>query len=482
MKTMEPIRLFQRGEVNSPWKSCDLRGVYPHAVSSLLFRSIGSAIGSMLKPGARAFVAGDFRLSTPELKKALISGLAATGVAVLDGGQMPTPVAYFIGEHLAVDAVLIVTASHNPADHNGLKLMIGGLPTTPEQLTGIRELAESGNFREGHGTCSEIDLTDHYERMMIERWHHLDAVGFPCLVLDAGNGAWSELAPRILKSLGFTLECIACVTDGSFPYRPSDCSRTANLARLREAVAAHPHALGIAWDGDGDRVALVDETGDHVSTDEISLLLAYEALMITDSEAPPKLVVDIKLSDVVRREILAHGGIPLLERTGHAFIRGRMVADQAVLGLDACGHYFHRELRGGDDGLFSALLVLEMLQRANRPLSELRRTLPAIFSTPELRIPVDLLPFGEALERLSAALQVVESVRIDGSRLILNNGIVLVRASGTEPVVSLRIEGFDSTSLDSLIEQCLHALPTAEELLRNQLAEQAQRQPAARES
>jgi phosphomannomutase / phosphoglucomutase len=467
MNTMESARIEDGSD---PWKACDLRGVYPHPVSNNLLRTVGSAIGSMLKADARVLIAGDFRLSTSALKQALASGLTSTGVAVLDGGQMPTPVAYFAGEHAAADAVLIVTASHNPADHNGLKLMIGGVPTTVAQLAEIRRIAQSGEFRAGNGVCTEVGLAALYERSMIERWRHLDASFFPCLILDAGNGAWSELAPRILKSLGFHVKCISCVADGRFPDRPSDCSRTVNLARLQAAVAAEPNAIGIAWDGDGDRVALVDEEGTHVSTDEISLMLAYEALKRSGAGVQPKVVVDIKLSDVVRREILLHGGLPLLERTGHAFIRGRMVAEDAVLGLDACGHYFYRELRGGDDGLFSALLVLELLERAGQPMSALRRALPAIFSTPELRIPLELLSFDHALAQLSSALPVIESIRIDGTRLVLEDGTVLVRASGTEPVVSLRIEGSDSSSLASLIERCLHALPSAEQFLREQIS------------
>ncbi len=453
-----------------PWKACDLRGVYPSPVSGSLFQTIGSAIGSMLKSDARVLVAGDFRLSTSELKQALASGLAATGVVVLDAGPMPTPVAYFAGEEAGADAVLIVTASHNPANHNGLKLMIGGVPTTIAQLAEIRRIAESAEFRTGHGTCIEVKPVARYERMMIERWRHLDAAFFPCLLLDAGNGAWSEIAPRILKELGFTVKCISCVVDGRFPDRPSDCSRTVNLARLQDTVAAESNAIGIAWDGDGDRVALVDELGAHVSTDEISLLLAYEALKTIPADAQPKVVVDIKLSDVVRREILLRGGVPLLERTGHAFVRGRMVAEDALLGLDACGHYFHRELRGGDDGLFSALLMLELLQRAKQPLSALRCTLPPIFSTPELRIPVDVLSFEPALERLRAALPVIETITIDGARLILEDGTVLVRVSGTEPVLSLRIEGDSPASLESLIERCGRALPSAEQFLRDSIA------------
>ena len=457
---------------HSPWKACDLRGQYPESISVELFRAVGSAIGTMLHHDARVFVAGDFRLSTSDLKLALIEGLMATGLSPLDGGQIPTPVAYFIGEHLGADAILIVTASHNPADHNGLKLMICGVPTTPEQLSSIRRLAESAEFRTGTGVSEKIDLVAPYERSMIERWRHLDPKRFPHLVIDAGNGAWSEIAPRILRSLGFHVHCLSCVADGSFPDRPSDCSRTENLASLRAAVAAQPNALGIAWDGDGDRVALIDETGSHVSTDEISILLARDALRGRDLQT--RIVVDIKLSDGVRREILAHGGVPLLERTGHAFVRGRMIAEDALLGLDACGHYFHRELHGGDDGLFSTLLMLDLLQRSGQSLAALRRTLPAIFSTPELRVPTSLVSFQDASERLQSALPATEIISVDGLRFVLQDGIVLIRASGTEPVVSLRIEGADSTSLCSLLEQCLGALPTAELFLRDQLAKQSE--------
>jgi phosphomannomutase/phosphoglucomutase len=172
------MKMREPAQTEDPWKACDLRGIYPHPISSGLFRTIGRAIGSMLKPDARVLVAGDFRLSTSDLKQALAAGLAATGVAVLDGGQMPTPVAYFAGEHAGVDAVLIVTASHNPADHNGLKLMIGRVATTIEQLAEIRRIAESGEFRAGDGSCSQVDLVNVYEQMMIARWRHLDAASF----------------------------------------------------------------------------------------------------------------------------------------------------------------------------------------------------------------------------------------------------------------------------------------------------------------
>jgi phosphomannomutase / phosphoglucomutase len=456
-------------ESGSPWKSCDLRGIYPEPISIELLRDVGAAIGTMLSSEARVFVAGDFRLSTLVLKQGLIEGLVGTGLSAVDGGRMPTPVAYFIGEQMGADAVLIVTASHNPANHNGLKLMIGGVPTTPEQLSDIQALVESRSFRSGVGTSETIDLVALYERKMIERWHRLEPQHLPSIVIDAGNGAWSEIAPHLLRTLGFNVRCLSCVADGNFPDRPSDCSRTENLSRLRAAVTSVPNTVGIAWDGDGDRVAFIDEAGSHASTDEVSLLLARDALQ-NGTGNHRRIVVDLKLSDVVRREILAQGGIPLLERTGHAFVRGRMLADEAILGLDACGHYFHKELYGGDDGLFTALLMLDILQRSGQSLFELRRTLPNIFCTPELRIPIGLLSFGDAAGSLQAALPAAEISRIDGLRFVLEKGIVLIRASGTEPMISLRIEGVDDLGLRSLIEQCMEALPTAKEFLRDQLA------------
>jgi phosphomannomutase/phosphoglucomutase len=319
----------------------------------------------MLPPSSRVVVAGDFRLSTPALKHALAEGLLATGVDVLDAGQGPTPLAYFAASRVNADAVLIVTASHNPASHNGLKLMLGSLPTTPEQLAKIRALTKSAHFAPVAATEKRSIFSRTMSKPCCKRWNHLHANGPGRVVLDAGNGAWSEIAPEIFRRLGFDVTCISCVIDGNFPDRSPDCSRASNLTRLSGAVAEQPNSIGIAWDGDGDRVAFVDEEGIFVSPDEIAILLAHAVLEEQDKtgSANRRIVVDIKCSDIVRRAIEQHRGIPLLERTGHAFMRGRMVAEQALMGLDACGHYFFQELDGGDDGLFAALFILDLLQQ-----------------------------------------------------------------------------------------------------------------------
>ena len=181
------------------------------------------------------------------------------------------------------------------------------------------------------------------------------------------------------------------------------------------------------------------------------------------------IVVDVKCSDIVRRAIQQNGGTALLERTGHAFLRTRMVAAQALLGLDACGHYFFQELNGGDDGLFAALFVLDLLHRSGPSLAELRRSLPPIFSMPELRIPTGLLSYGKAAEALTSAFPDATLMEIDGLRFVMEEGVVLVRESGTEPVLSLSIEGFDPAKYERILSQCLLSLPEADALIRQEL-------------
>ena len=453
--------------ITDAWKPCDLRGAFPDAVSPALFHQIGRAVAALLPLGARFVVSGDYRLSTLELKRALVDGLVQSGAAVLDAGQGPTPLAYYTAQQLHTDAMLMVTASHNPPQHNGLKLMIGSVPTTPQQLSRIRELVEAENFRSAIGHVESIDLRNRYLNNMLKRWIHLRVRRSRRVILDAGNGAWSELAPRLFRRLGFEVVCLSCRVDGNFPDRPSDCARAENLTRLRDVVREHGDAVGIAWDGDGDRAAFVDEAGNYVSPDEVAILFAREAL----SNMPHgryKVVVDLKHSDAVRRTILEAGGLPLLERTGHAFMRGRMVAENSLLGLDACGHYFFQELEGGDDGLFSALYLLDLVRRSGRPLHELRATLPLIFSTPELRIPAAIFEFDETARALQCAFPDASVTRMDGLRLLLPQGVVLIRESGTEPVLSLRIEGFDRPAYEYIHTQCLSALPSLASFLRHQ--------------
>src|SRR5450759_5296591 len=280
----------------SAWKACDLRGVFPRDVSADLYGRIGRALATRLADGARVLVAGDFRLSTPELKAALISGLAASGAHVLDAGQIPTPMAYFAHRRLATDAVCIVTASHNPPDHNGLKLMFGHFPPSPSELQNLREASERGEFRDAPGSVDTLEAAPAYRAWICERW--ADIQPGMHVVLDAGNGAASVVGPALFEDLGFRVERLFCEIDGRYPNRAPDSAVAANLTALRAKGRETGARLGIAWDGDGDRVAFADESGNVVSADEMAVLLARHLA----PAAPGRGVVyDLKLSDVVRR-------------------------------------------------------------------------------------------------------------------------------------------------------------------------------------
>lgn len=450
----------------SPWKPCDLRGVVPDSISEDLFEHVAAAIGSEMQVGARIVVGGDFRQSTSALKAALIRGLLGTGVHVIDIGQVPTPVVYFHAARIKADGLFVVTASHNPGGENGLKWMFGGRPPTPEDITRIRGAIESGRVRKAQGTVESENPIPLYKEWIVNRWRGLPSSSFPRIVLDAGSGAWSHLAPEVFRGLGFEVVCLHCEPDGRFPHRPPDCARTTNLSALRAAVVESNAYVGIAWDGDGDRVAFVDETGIHATTDEISILFARH--LLSQAEPGENVVCDIKLSDGVRREVLLAGGTPLLERSGHAFMRQRLLATNALAGLDACGHYFFREAGSRDDGLYSALFLLGMLG-GEVTLGELRQSVGPLFSTPELRLPASALNFETVRMRLRAAFPQALELTVDGSRLSLDQGIVLVRESSTEPIVSLRIEGGSRQSYDELVNRCLSALSEGSSLLRRQI-------------
>lgn len=452
----------------SPWKPCDVRGVFPAPVSEELFSRVGAAIGSEMKEGGRAVVGGDFRLSTPALKAALIEALVSTGIEVIDAGQVPTPLVYFEASRSQADAVFIVTASHNPAEHNGLKWMVGDMPPTPSDIARVRAAAESGPFRRGSGTKVRVNPVPVYRAWIETRFQRLRRLKFGLVILDAGNGTWSSLAPEVFRELGFQVECLHCEPDGRFPNRSPDCARPGSLAALQAAVVERKAALGIAWDGDGDRVAFVDENGEHATTDEISVLLARRVLHGT--VRLESAVCDIKLSDAVRREVEAAGGTALLERSGHAFMRHRILSSGALLGLDACGHYFFREAGSRDDGLYSALFLLDILN-GEHSLAGLRRSAGPMFSTPELRLPSSVLTFPMVIRKLREAFPGANETVIDGSRLTLEEGIILARESSTEAVVSLRIEGFSQEGYLNLVTRCLCTLREGDSLLRHQIEE-----------
>jgi len=273
--------------------------------------------------------------------------------------------------------------------------------------------------------------------------------------LDAGNGAWSEPAPRIFSSLGFAVTPLYCQVDGSFPNRIPDSAQPRALAALSRTVLEKKADLGVAWDGDGDRVGFVDSTGAIVSADEVSLILIRHLLRDSSGE---RVVYDLKLSDVIRGAVHAMGGTALIERSGHTFLKRRMILDDCAFGCEASGHYFYRELLGGDDGLFTALLLCGIVQQQGA-LHEIRRALPKMYLTPDIRLPVGKLSFAQARDRIRGAFPDASVLAIDGLRLATTEGSILIRPSVTEPRFTLRLEGVNDHALRSLIKKCAAVLP-----------------------
>ena len=421
----------------SIFKACDIRGVYPDELDETLYADLGRAMGTVLREreaNPRVVVGGDVRPSTPTLRAALLDGLTATGCHVADLGIVPTPVVYFAARKRHADGLAIVTASHNPPAHNGLKLCLGPLPVTPEEIARVEQLATAGRFASGRGSVEAVAVERDYVGFLTASAQPGD--GFR-LVVDCGNGSYSTLAPRVLRQLGYGVVELFCKPDGTFPNRSPNPALPENLGALRDAVRESGAAIGLALDGDGDRVAVVDDAGRSLTGDQGIILLAQHVLAAGD-----KAVCDVKCSRAVLDAIEARGAVPLLERSGHAFIKTRMIEDQARFGGELSGHFFYRELGGGDDGLYTILRLAELAKESARPVSALVDAMPRYAITPDIRIPYEAADGPARLDQIAEAAD-GEVLRLGGVRVTYPDGWGLVRVSVTEPLLTFRFEAYD---------------------------------------
>lgn len=442
------------------FKACDVRGVYGEEFTEEAARRIGGAVAELLRrrgEETRVLVGGDVRVSTPSLKTALLAGLEESGAECIDLGVVPTPLFYFARRRLGIRAGVMVTASHNPAPFNGLKLVLGDLPVTQADLDEVRALAKRPPRRAPWGETTPVSIEADYAdfllgaaaRMLPSEAHSLR------VVVDPGNGCWSGLAGRLLTQAGCQVETIHDVADGRFPGRGPNPSAPAHLCALGARVTATRAALGIAFDGDGDRVVFVDDLGRPVSTDAAAVLLVRA---LVPQELGARIVHDIKCSQIVPDEVRRCGGVPLMERSGHTFIKTRVILERALFAPEASGHYFFRWLGGGDDGLFCALVFLAVLAHAGAPLSACVDALPRYATTPDIRVPYTG-DAGALLDRVAAAFPPEQVNRLDGVRVELPGGWGLMRPSVTEPALTLRFEGRTQQDLDRVVAAFLEPVP-----------------------
>jgi len=424
----------------SIYKDCDIRGIYGEEFDDDTAYWIGRAAGSM--PGIKTLaVGGDVRVSTPALKQRLIEGITESGVDVIDIGMVPTPAFYFALHHMDADGGITVTASHNPAKYNGFKLMFGDMPVTTGTIKEIERRVEKKDFPQGCGRVSKRDIMTPYVSSMIETF----AGGGLKVVIDCGNGAMSEVAPSVFKKLGYDAVPLYCSFDGRFPNREPNPAVYENLRGVSAKVRETGADFGAAFDGDGDRVVFVDNKGDVVCSEESFVVFINEYL----KESPSPVVYDIKSSSIVKDAVLRHGGKPLMERSGHAFIKKRFRENDAALAGEISGHYFFGEL-GYDDGLYAALKMAEIIGRSTDMFSGLIGQIPKGIITPDLRFHCAYGQQDEVLKKIETLGQKEQVLKIDGIRVGFPDGWLLVRKSVTEEAVTMRIEAENQKALDRI--------------------------------
>jgi phosphomannomutase/phosphoglucomutase len=434
------------------FKAYDIRGIVGRTLTVAAVEAIGRAIGSeALGRGRRSIVIGrDGRHSGPELAAALARGLQASGVDVIDIGQVATPMLYFAAHDLATLSGVMVTGSHNPPEYNGLKIMLDGETLAAEAIQALRSRIERGDLRAGHGSYRTHDIRAAY----LERIVSDVKLARPLtIVVDCGNGVAGATAPELYRRLGCAVRELYCEVDGSFPNHHPDPSQPANLRDLIDALRAGDADLGFAFDGDGDRLGVVTPAGRIIYSDRQLMLFAADVLKRCPGA---QVIYDVKSTRNLDPWIRRHGGVPVMWKTGHSFIKKKLQETGAPLAGEMSGHIFFKERwYGFDDGLYAGARLLEILSRHDDPGAVLE-ALPEAVSTPELQLKLAEGENYSLMERLKQTARFEsarEVITIDGLRVEYADGFGLARPSNTTPVIVLRFEAESAAGLERIKDE-----------------------------
>ncbi|PXF30650.1 phosphoglucomutase [Pokkaliibacter plantistimulans] len=432
----------------SIFRAYDVRGVVGSTLNESIVYQIGLAIGSEATArGQKTVVVGrDGRLSGPSLSTALMDGLRAAGQDVVDVGMVPTPTLYFATYHLGFPSGVMVTGSHNPADYNGFKIVLAGETLSGDQITDLyRRIAEK-DFSQGEGSYRAVSIDDDY----VNRITGDVKLAKPMkVVVDCGNGVTGELGPRLAKALGCEIIPLFTEIDGNFPNHHPDPGKLKNLQDCIKAVKEHGADLGLAFDGDGDRVGVITNAGHVVFPDRLMMLFAQD---VCGRNPDAQIIYDVKCSRLLAPAISKAGGKPMMWKTGHSLIKAKMKESGALLAGEMSGHIFFKERwYGFDDGLYSACRLLEILSNADCDADTLFKRFPEDVSTPEINIEVTdegKFTIVEALQKLD--FPGGDKSTIDGVRVDFPDGWGLIRASNTTPVLVLRFEAETTEALERI--------------------------------
>jgi phosphomannomutase / phosphoglucomutase len=433
------------------FREYDIRGVVGRDFGVADVERIGLAFGTYVRQrgGKRLAVGHDHRLSSESFRLALTKGLQATGCDIVDIGLVPTPALYFSLFHLHTDGGCMITASHNPAEYNGLKLCCGQAALHGEDIQHIGRLAAHGPFAKGTSQRTEAEVLAPYMAYITDQIHLRRSLR---VVVDAGNGTSGLVIQDLLRRLGCDVFELFCEVDGTFPNHHPDPTVPENLTDIIREVKARQADVGLAFDGDSDRLGVIDERGEIIWGDRLLVLFAREIL---SRQPGAKVIFDVKCSQVLVDDIRQHGGQPIMWMTGHSLIKKKLYAEQAALAGEMSGHLFFADgYFGYDDAIYASCRLLQILDRANTPLSALLADLPVTYSTPEIRVTCADEEKFAVVEQLKVMFQqeaqVREVVTIDGARIIFADGWGLVRASNTQPALVLRFEATTAERLEAM--------------------------------
>jgi phosphomannomutase/phosphoglucomutase len=431
------------------FREYDIRGCADEDFKDEFIQELGQAIGTyMRRHNVQILALGrDCRLSSPRLREAMVQGLILSGLKIYDLGIVPTPLLYFALHRTEAQAGVMITGSHNPPEQNGFKICIGHETLYGAQIQDIRKIVESKDYIKGKGSTKEIDIVPDYRSFIKGNIGPLSSE--LKVIVDGGNGTAGPVAVQVMQDLGLTPKALFCEMDGNFPHHHPDPTIPSNLEALIFEVKKERADIGLAFDGDGDRLGVVDPHGNIIWGDKLLILFARSVLR----ENPGAIIIgDVKCSHLLYEDIASHQGRPIMWKTGHSLIKAKMKHEGALLAGEMSGHMFFRHRYFGfDDGIYAGLRLLEILSVSKKGIDELLADLPKTFATPEIRVScLDEKKFSvvdQLKERLKKRYQVID---IDGVRISFKDGWGLVRASNTQPVLVLRFEASTQERLQEI--------------------------------
>jgi phosphomannomutase/phosphoglucomutase len=431
------------------FREYDIRGRVPEELNRETAYSLGQCFGAYYQSfGAKRISLGrDCRLSSPELRLGVMEGMIDAGMDVKDVGMVPTPLLYFSLHHLNVDGGIQITGSHNPPEYNGFKICLGKTTIYGEEIQKLRRIGESGSFPKGKGSVESQEVIQPYHEEILKR------IG--CgkvarkVVLDAGNGVAGLVAPELYTRLGIEVEMLFCEPDGRFPNHHPDPTLPENLKDLIRKVNDSSADLGIAFDGDADRIGVVDRKGKIIWGDQLMIIFSRDLLK---RHPGAKIIGEVKCSQVLYDDIRKNGGVPIMWKAGHSLIKGKMKEEGALLAGEMSGHLFFAERYFGyDDAIYAGARLLEILTNEKKELEELLAGVPSLVSTPEIRMDCpDDQKFRIVAELAAEFKKEYQVIDVDGARVVFNGGWGLIRASNTQPVLVLRFEAEDQKTLQDI--------------------------------